>query len=267
MDRTAPYLVSCDGDCVLPPDHIAIHCRHRRQNTVSAGDCYRLSRARTAQLNTDTRPSGGYAKLVSRSERQRLRRKHRKAVLYNPRRHPTKPQLIGNNFAVWRSDYVRSNGFDERFVGWGGEDDDFRIRLRRAGVQVRSILKWTQGYHLWHPAVPSCPGRWRDGRDVNDFEHRATALRDVRGGLRYPHSQPGVDRAPNRLQFAEVLFALGQGSFSGRADLNGLVTDSCASPTNHNGARADIVVTREDARHVVHKFATADARRPQPLAG
>src|SRR5437763_396129 len=65
--------------------------------------------------------------------------------------HPRKPKLFGNNVGIWRADFERVNGFDENFQGWGCEDDDLRHRLRKAGVYVESILRWTRSYHLWHP--------------------------------------------------------------------------------------------------------------------
>ena len=36
------------------------------------------------------------------------------------------------NFAVWKDDFVRVNGFDESFEGWGHEDADLVLRLHNA---------------------------------------------------------------------------------------------------------------------------------------
>ena len=35
------------------------------------------------------------------------------------------------------------NGYDEEFQGWGCEDDDLRLRLRKAGKKIRSIMNIT----------------------------------------------------------------------------------------------------------------------------
>jgi GT2 family glycosyltransferase len=67
---------------------------------------------------------------------------------------------------VWRSDFERINGFDERFVGWGCEDDDLGERLRRSGVKIASILGFTHVIHMWHPTDPSRPARWGEGANV-----------------------------------------------------------------------------------------------------
>lgn len=55
------------------------------------------------------------------------------------------------NLAVWRRDFERVNGFDERYVGWGYEDSDLAIRLINSGVLVRRAGAATTVLHLWHP--------------------------------------------------------------------------------------------------------------------
>lgn len=56
------------------------------------------------------------------------------------------------NFALWRSDYKRVNGFNEDFVGWGREDSEFAARLLHAGVRRRNLRFAAVACHLWHPA-------------------------------------------------------------------------------------------------------------------
>ena len=53
------------------------------------------------------------------------------------------------------------NGYDARFAGWGGEDVDMAVRLRRAGL--RCGWPGPQGtlLHLWHETRKR-PGRPND---------------------------------------------------------------------------------------------------------
>jgi len=46
------------------------------------------------------------------------------------------PSFLGAVVSVSKKDYKAINGFPNNFWGWGGEDDAFRIRLHRAGIQV-----------------------------------------------------------------------------------------------------------------------------------
>lgn len=163
---SAPYILFLDGDCVLPADHVAWHLRYRRPGIAVAGDCIRLSREVSDRVTLDTIRSGEYQSWGSEDEHRRLRRRHQSTVIYRWIPHPRKPTLIGNNIGVWRVDYERVNGFDEEFRGWGCEDDDFSRRLRRVGVRIRSILRDTRTFHLWHPVDTTAPKIWKEGMNV-----------------------------------------------------------------------------------------------------
>ena len=54
------------------------------------------------------------------------------------------------NFAILRHTFEASGGFDERYVGYGGEDTDFAKGLDRAGVPI-AWLKGGLAYHQHHP--------------------------------------------------------------------------------------------------------------------
>lgn len=166
------YLLFVDGDCMLPPGHVAAHVARRRAGTALIGYCARLSRQASDLLVPENLPFTDLAALAPDAERRRLARRHRKAWWYNALRHPTKPRLAGGDFGIWRSDFERVNGFDERFVGWGQEDDDLGLRLRAAGVRLESILDATCSLHVWHATDPTAAGRWRDGPNITYFSRR-----------------------------------------------------------------------------------------------
>ena len=59
--------------------------------------------------------------------------------------------LYGCFMGMWREDLERVNGFDMRFVGWGEEDVDLGLRLRRAGLRCGWPGPRATPLHLWHP--------------------------------------------------------------------------------------------------------------------
>ncbi|HET7743900.1 MAG TPA: glycosyltransferase [Gaiellaceae bacterium] len=78
------------------------------------------------------------------------------------RRRPWRPQsqdfqailgAYGFYFGVWRESFERVNGFDMRFTGWGGEDEDIAARLRHAGVRCGWPGASATMLHLWHPPM------------------------------------------------------------------------------------------------------------------
>lgn len=191
---TAPYLLFLDGDCLAPPDHLAQHLQRRREGVVWGGFCYRLEQGPSEQVDEWSVRSGRFQQLASPREIRKLRILAAKSWLYSWLRHPTKPRLFGGNIGIHRSDYERVNGYDERFVGWGGEDDDLRIRLRQAGITIRSILPWTRTYHLWHPPVPSAPQSTRQGRNIAYLDRGSRPTR-CEQGLR--QRREAMHRDPN----------------------------------------------------------------------
>lgn len=175
------YLLFLDGDCILPRDHVAAHLERRRRGAAMIGSCARLPENTSATLEAGGLAATDLAALAPAAELRALRRRCRKARWHALIRHPTKPRLVGNNFGVWRSDFERVNGFDERFVGWGQEDDDLGLRLRAAGVRLESILDRTWSLHVWHPTDPSAGTRWRDGPNVGYFLRRGRLTACRRG--------------------------------------------------------------------------------------
>jgi hypothetical protein len=76
----------------------------------------------------------------------------------------------GGSLAVSRDAYLELGGFDEEFVGWGGEDNEFWER-----AQTRRV--WSYGYlpfvHLWHP---SQPGKFNPNRATAGLYERRSGI-------------------------------------------------------------------------------------------
>lgn len=58
--------------------------------------------------------------------------------------------FAGGLFVLHRDAYLQLGGFDERFVGWGGEDDAMTMKLQRAGLALSEVGD-EPALHLWHP--------------------------------------------------------------------------------------------------------------------
>ncbi|MFM1905102.1 MAG: hypothetical protein RLZZ440_3002, partial [Planctomycetota bacterium] len=157
------YLLFLDGDCVLPQHHLAAHQARRRPGLALLGYCARLTEAASRPLLDQGLAGIDLAPLITGEEARLLSLRHRRARWHALIRHPTKPRLAGGDFGVWRADFEQVNGFDERFEGWGQEDDDLGLRLRAAGLRLASILDATCSLHVWHPTDPTATRRWRDG--------------------------------------------------------------------------------------------------------
>lgn len=264
----ASYLIFLDGDCLAPSEHVAQHIRLRRPRTVVAGAAYYLTQQQSRQL---VAPPGNRRlplRAALAAARRELRRAQWKAQVYSFFRHASKPRLRGGNFGIARDDFYRVNGFDENFRGWGCEDDDLGMRLRRVGCAIRPALRSIPTIHLWHPLEPSYPSRWREGANVaylhrplrwtrclNGLEKRAASQLTYLavGGARKmsakleqwlaPATEAlSVDHLPVDI---EVAVAPAAPRFTGHADCNVLVIPADARATTRSLRLADVVLSNQ----------------------
>ncbi|MDC7954470.1 glycosyltransferase [Fusobacterium simiae] len=64
-------------------------------------------------------------------------------------------KLVGMSYAVLKRDYMKVNGYDENYNGWGEEDDDFGNRLYVAGIKGKELKTPNMQVHLWHYSDPT----------------------------------------------------------------------------------------------------------------
>ncbi|WP_279351323.1 galactosyltransferase-related protein [Erythrobacter litoralis] len=134
-------LVFLDVDCIPSPDFVADYAAAMsEEGGVFMGEVGYL-------------PSGATDRGIDFAEFER------QAVLHSERAGPPQSALgpcrdyrcfWSLNFALSRTTFERVGGFDERYVGYGGEDTDFGRKLAEAGIPIW----WARGakaYHQYHP--------------------------------------------------------------------------------------------------------------------
>ena len=139
------YLVFLDGDCVPHRRFIADHVRHATAGTVVQGRRARI-RARYVRRLT---PRQFHPNLW-------LLRRRILGIGKGIRRPWASVRVNGatsshsSNFAAWRSDLIRVNGFEQAFDEIGFEGRELIERLRNAGVTLCTITGQAIVYHLDH---------------------------------------------------------------------------------------------------------------------
>jgi glycosyltransferase involved in cell wall biosynthesis len=154
----ADFLTFIDGDCVLHHRFLERHYRRRRPRLALAGRRVMLDRELTERLTPDD-------VRTRRIERPSFWWKHAGRIdrwngFYLPVMHGarnlrrTDYELVGSNFSVHRDDFFHVNGYDERIIGRGLEDNNLRARFLNSGVAVGTITREALQYHLFHTADP-----------------------------------------------------------------------------------------------------------------
>lgn len=133
----------------------------------------------------------------SAPEWQVLRALHRKFMFYALLRRiglapAHKPKLRSCNFSVHRSALDAINGFDERYEGWGQEDDDLGRRLYRAGIRPAILLLQAPVSHRSHP--PRRTAEWSAGPNLPLYRQPLKSHRCEQGLDRHPHPDVRVTR-------------------------------------------------------------------------
>lgn len=60
-------------------------------------------------------------------------------------------KMVGLMSALYKEDYIAINGFDDKYKGWGKEDDDFCNRFYKYGGNVYPIRLEKYLIHMYHP--------------------------------------------------------------------------------------------------------------------
>ena len=150
------YVIFLDGDCVARPDFIAAHRRLAEPGFFVGGNRVLLSQALTEEilasnLGPESWDLGTWAmKRVWGDINRLLPLMHLPLGPLRKRLSDKWQGVRGGNFAFFRADLDRVDGFEMSFVGWGLEDSDIVIRMIRAGVKRNDGRFATGVLHLWH---------------------------------------------------------------------------------------------------------------------
>lgn len=137
------HLIFVDGDCLLPPHFVENHRRLSRPKSLVAG-----GRVLLTDDQTDIVLSGNVGSYVEFFTGL----KHRN-LWWLPLRNwiPLSWRSVRTcNISILRHDMLAVEGFDEAYTGWGKEDSDLAVRLKKFGVKIVSGRLAACVSHLFH---------------------------------------------------------------------------------------------------------------------
>ena len=156
LKATSEYVVFLDGDCVPRPNWLSRHAMFAQTRRFVTGHRAQLSRAFTQHVIANRLPVGRYTLkdwvgLWRNKKTDRLR-----TFFFLPDgpwrqlRQRYSERLFDCNMAAWLRDLHTVGGFDERYRGWGKEDNDLAARLINAGIFRKDGRYATGVIHLYH---------------------------------------------------------------------------------------------------------------------
>lgn len=157
-NSSGEYLVFLDCDCLLPVDFIANQLLLREPGFCVAGNRVLLSQKYTEEIikTLDIRITQNNFVQNLLFKLSGKTNKFLTSLRLNPNATWRKSRSLdwkmpkGCNLAIWREDYIKVNGFDEAFTGWGHEDSDITVRLLHAGTRIKNGRFAVPVFHMWH---------------------------------------------------------------------------------------------------------------------
>ncbi len=157
LQAEGDYLIFLDGDCVPLRDFVRGHRWLSGRGWWVPGHRVELGAGLTEQVLTQGLPVTRWplwrwaiAKYRGQADRTVAALRLRTQVFRKRRPHKWKGAKTCN-LGIWRDDFMRVDGMDESYVGYGREDSDLVIRLINAGVYRKEGRCATPILHLWHP--------------------------------------------------------------------------------------------------------------------
>ncbi len=150
------YLVFLDGDCLVRPNFLALHTHFAKPNHFVVGNRAMLSKAFSQRIvaeNLAVQNKSWWQWLPNRCHGDINRLLPLLRLPLGPVRCMRSSRWQGAktcNLGLWRKDFLKVNGFDEKYQGWGYEDSDLVIRLIREGVLRTDGHYALAVLHLWH---------------------------------------------------------------------------------------------------------------------
>jgi glycosyltransferase involved in cell wall biosynthesis len=151
LESTGQLLLFLDGDIVTPPHWVARHVEAYRPLGYTAGCYLRLNYEQSAEIAGKGLDHIDWPRYLfqARFNYELIKRcvKDDFGMLmgrYN------KPRVAGGNLSVDRGLLFGVNGFDERYVGFGGEDADLRNRMNNYGGKPSNPTFRILALHLNH---------------------------------------------------------------------------------------------------------------------
>lgn len=148
------FLIFLDQDIIYTNGFIQTFIEHAIPDKFLVSWPIRLKSTQMNKLVDEMVLNGDYSSLITYEQSMRVKKQYQKDLFYQfcKRIHVREigPKLRSGLFAVSRDNYFKVNGFDEKYQGWGNEDDDMGRRFHAAGIAGKNPFRDEYPLHMWH---------------------------------------------------------------------------------------------------------------------
>ncbi|MBP7562534.1 MAG: glycosyltransferase [Candidatus Cloacimonetes bacterium] len=149
------FLIFLDQDLVYTRHFLKTMIDHAKKGYFVVAWPVRTTQAQAILMDETLISHGEYESVITQQQCKRVKKQFKKD-LFKRLCHFLHLKKSGTKFrggvaGIFREDYIRINGYDENYIGWGNEDDDFGRRLYFSGIKGINPFYNDYPVHLWHP--------------------------------------------------------------------------------------------------------------------
>lgn len=162
-EASGEYLIFMDQDVVFDSDFIEKIYQNRKKKRMIFSEALGSSSEEKEKIQRSIDISYDYETMYSYmaeekkvEQDQNVKKERLYNILYRWKLRSRGAKIVGLIFSLYKEDFVAINGLDEKYMGWGYEDDDFGNRFFKYGGETYSFASKRYPIHMFHAsAIPA----------------------------------------------------------------------------------------------------------------
>lgn len=148
------FLIFVDQDLILPNDFVEKLYRNRKRKRMVFSRAVVSGEEEKNKILPYLKLGYSYDELYPFVKDMKVRDQvfhdHIYTIFYFLKLRTRGAKIAGLIFSLYKEDYISINGFDEKYIGWGEEDDDLGNRFFKYGGNTKVIPFEKYPIHLFH---------------------------------------------------------------------------------------------------------------------
>ena len=161
-NSSGDLLIFCDQDLIFGEEYIETIANNIKNNIFLMCRAHHTTEEQKRMILSDIENINSYDEIIKKLPNKyiktidkMLKEDRRRKIIKTLRLSKRGIKLVGMSYALMREAYLKVNGYDENYIGWGQEDDDFGNRLTVAGINGKELITQNIQLHLWHYSDPT----------------------------------------------------------------------------------------------------------------
>lgn len=153
-EASSDFLFYVDQDLIFTKNFIKTIKDNIKYNHFIVGWPIRTTEEQLGKITDYDIENFNFDKFITEKQTKLVKKQFCKDSLYrilnNLKLRKRGVKFRGGVSGFFKNDFIKINGYDENYIGWGNEDDDFGRRLYYSGVKGINPFKSEFPVHLWH---------------------------------------------------------------------------------------------------------------------